>query len=186
MSKQNLWISFLPIWIVVNILGCISFGMINAMPYFAFLPIIGGSIVLGLLQWGALQKPLGIDWTWMLTSIVANIGLFIACDIQWSSSIWFLIELLGSLALLGIFQWFVLKDFLYHANKWIYLSPLSALIGRLLSSIIISGLNALSVSWLSFIFWLSYGVVYGAFSGISLIVLINLPKPKGLEARWSL
>ena len=77
MNKRNLWISFLPIWVFVNTLGCISFGMINAIPYYAFLPIIGASIFLGLLQWAALQKPLGVDWTWILTSILANIGLYL-------------------------------------------------------------------------------------------------------------
>ncbi len=185
MIKQNLWISFLPVWIIVNGLGCLAFGMINAIPWFPFLPVIGASIVLGLFQWIALQKPLGVDWTWILTSIVANIGLFLVSWTQWSSLLWFITELFGSLALLGIFQWLVLKDFLYHANRWIYLSPFAALIAKILAVILINLISS-SQSLLSFLFWMSYGLVYGVISGAVLIVLINLPKPKELEERWSL
>jgi len=186
MNKQNLWTSFLPIWATVNTLGCISFGMINAIPYYAFLPVIGASIILGLLQWAALQKPIGVDWTWILTGILANIGLYLVPLIRWSSLFLCLIELIGCLALLGIFQWLVLKDFLYYANRWIYLSPLAALAGRFLSTLIMINLISLSESLLSFIYWISYGLVYGVVSGAALIVLINLPKPKELEDSWSL
>lgn len=173
-TKDNYWKSFFPLWVIVNAFGCVLFGLLASIPAFSFEALFGVSVILGIGQWVILRNVLGVDWTWILTSIPSNTALFICSyDALRSIPVSFL-EFIISLFLLGLFQWLVLKQYVDRAKHWLYSIPLAVLAGRLLVGLIITISNP-SETIMPTLNWILNGLVYGLASGVILIKLMSMP-----------
>ncbi len=168
MMKQNLWISFLPAWILANIIGWFLFSAILLVPLGPQFIILSVAFILGLLQWLVLEKFLDVDWRWAAASMPIYAGVnFIVYFVPDFDSTGFLNVLI--LGLLGWLQYAVLNEYTNRAMLWILISPFAGFFGLAFSHHLMARSSLAQ-------FWTSYGIVYGIITGISLVILITKPK----------
>jgi hypothetical protein len=190
-AKPGVWKKTLPIWIVLNCIGFVVFMGIaylgSASSYFT----IGAGLLLGFLQWIALSDLLGVDWSWSLASTPAYTALlifYLENDPTVLASLpdyveggpphllLMVLKITFWLAVWGLLQWLVLRQFLYRALVWPIASSIAGFLGVLVALaaiFIVSPTGILS----PLLFWTFFGLIYIPATGITLIVLSILPKP---------
>jgi hypothetical protein len=173
-TRENFWKSFFPIWVIANAFGCMLFGLLVSIRWFSFEALFGVSVILGICQWAILRMVPGVDWTWILTSIPSNIALFIGSYDARRSIPVSLFEFIISLAILGFFQWLILRQYVDRAKHWLYLIPLAVLLSRLLVAFFLTLSNPPQAIG-PLLNWLLNGLLYGAASGAVLIKLMTMP-----------
>jgi len=121
----------------------------------AYLGVVGAGILVGTLQWLILRKEIVRSFQWVLPSFgaMALFGIVIfGAGLGWVIGI----GLLGTLV--GVLQWLVLKQRIPRAGWWILASTLGW----------IAGIPAGSV-----VGWNGLGAVYGAITGLALVLLLR-------------
>jgi hypothetical protein len=173
-TRENFWKSFFPIWVIANAFGCMLFGLEASIPWFSFQALLGVSVILGICQWAILRMVLGVDWTWILASILSNTALFTCCYDARRSDPVSLFDFIISLAVLGFFQWRILRQYVDRAEHWLYLIPLAVLVSRVLVAFFLTVSNPPQAIE-PLLNWLLNGLLYGAASGAVLIKLMTMP-----------
>jgi hypothetical protein len=168
-SETKLWVRFFPKWVLANLAGFIIIFI------FKDIPVIGLFVILGVFQWLVMREPLSMDWSWMLASILPNLGMATAgIDYRTNPSM-FILVIFVSLDLLGLFQWLVLRQYLYRAILWVLLNPVSAIaawaVWFFINIVYPAGIQS------SYFFWLEFISIYCVLTGIGLVILAELPKP---------
>jgi hypothetical protein len=192
-AKPGVWKETLPLWIILNCIGFAAFMVVPSMGGLASFVIVGAGLFLGLLQWIALADLIGVDWVWSLASTPAYTALLIAYldndpiilasmpndlasgDLQPHLFV-MVLKITFWLAVWGLLQWLVLRQFLYRALVWPIASSAAGFLGALVAlaaTFIASPTGTLS----PLLFWTFFALIYIPITGITLIVLKILPKP---------
>jgi hypothetical protein len=170
MIKKNLWISFCPIWILVNVLGWFVNTAILITPYFGWAIPLSAAFILGLLQFAILNKFLGVDLRWAFASMLAygtlNYAFYLSSDLRLLVFLEVLI-----LGLLGWLQYAILNEYINGATTWIFTSPIAGLFGLAVSYAVARSFPQA---------WAIQGMIYGIITGVMLVLLMNKPD-KGIE-----
>ncbi len=192
------WKETLPRWIVLN---CIGFAVFIAVSYLGFMSgmlTFGAALFLGLMQWIALDKLLGIDWYWSLASVPAYVALLTTYLENDPLALGNVIDIIPNisfqiregqpnlglmlfkitfwLAVWGLLQWLVLRQFLHRALVWPIASAVAGFFGTLVA-LLVTLIASPTVVLSPILFWPFFALVYIPATGITLIVLNYLPKP---------
>ena len=137
-------------WIMATTLGWLTGRM-----FFQGIPIVISGVAIAGFQWTVLYKRIPGSWRWAVYSAIAWIVGYILFVILFPEEMGFLF---GSIrgAILGVVQWFILKEEFDFAGWWIVISMLAWMTGLFL----VPGL-------------LSSGALPGALTGLALIILFR-------------
>jgi hypothetical protein len=197
-ANPSAWKETLPRWIVLN---CIGFAVFIAVSYLGFMSgmlTFGAALFLGLMQWIAMDKLLGIDWYWSLASVPAYVALlatylendplalgdiiYILPNMPLSIAAGqpnlglMLLKVTFWLAVWGLLQWLVLRQFLHRALVWPIASAVAGFFGTLVA-LLVTLITSPTVELSPILFWPFFALIYIPATGITLIVLKTLPKP---------
>ena len=142
-------------WIMATTLGWLAGSLFSSV-----IPIVISGVAVAAFQWSVLYKRIPKAWRWAVYSAVAWIAGYILFVIFVPQQTSFLLgPLLGGL--LGIVQWFILRNELDWAGWWIPISILAWTTGLT----VVPGL-------------LSSGALPGALTGLALVILLRYSSPK--------
>jgi hypothetical protein len=172
MEPKNPWISFLPAWVLVNILGWAAYTVVLVLPIFRSAGAVCIGFLLGVLQWMVLNRYIEIDslWAWAST-LPYGLLLFI---VTWlGSRLPFPFLIFCAALILGLFgfaQWSILMNYVNFALVWMAASPVAFVIGALIAweidRILFNPGEGSPV-----LFWAILGLIYGCITGVTLIFL---------------
>jgi hypothetical protein len=140
-----------------------------------------GGILLGLAQWLVLRKLSARPNRWVFATGVGwvlglMLAMLIASGFTYTSMASILAIAFGSpfmFTLLGLAQWFVLKERFANARWWILATTVGGTIGMAIGGAIGLAISLLSSPWAVILGIISFAVIFGATTGTAMVWLLK-------------
>ena len=178
--KKNLWLTFFPLWIMVNIFGWLSYNAWFILPYFGGWLLFASGLILSFLQWIVLSKYIDVDSTWIWASLIPYMMIhfmFYELNYMMDFNKWvFYPSIFAIFGLAGFLQFRVLDFYVPHARSWILITFFIGLIG--IPAAVLSQKFLHLAEGTYFVVWLFFGCFYGVLTGISLTLLETVFRKK--------